>query len=366
MKMEIKRIAIIGLGLIGGSLAKAFRRKSSAVDITAVSKSSQPIEQAVSEGIINRGFTRLNDYVFNADIIYICTPVRTALKYIDLLTGKVASHCIVTDVCSTKTEIIRYVEKAGSPFRFVGGHPMAGSEKSGYSASVEHLFENAYYIICPTLSSDEAAVSEVTSLARAAGALPVIMDSVKHDAATGAISHLPHILASALVNLVSRNDTDGSLRTLASGGFRDITRIASSDPQMWENIVLSNCLPISGLIDEFIDTLKCFKTYMEDNNGADVFRFFHSARDYRNSLPAGGRGLIAPLYDIIADIVDKPGSIGEVASLLGNNGVNIKNINVSNSREFEEGCLIISLPDLKSVDIARRLLLENGYRAYKK
>ncbi len=363
---ENKKISIIGLGLIGGSLARAFRHKLGIRDITAVNADRDSIDRALQDGVIARGFTRLNDHVCNSDIIFICTPVRTAVQIIDSLSGKVSESCIVTDVASTKSEIIEHVNNAGMPFRFVGGHPMAGGEKSGYAAGSERLFENAWYILCPSRTSDRGSIDELASLISGIGAFPTVMDAKRHDEVTGAISHLPHIIASALVNLVKHHDDDGALRKLAAGGFRDITRIASSDPEMWENIVMSNTGPISSLIDEFIKRLEEFRAQMENNNGTEIIQFFKSARDYRNSLPVTPKGLIEPLYEITADIADRPGVIGEITTLLGSNGINIKNINISHSREFEKGCLTITLQDMASVDAALKLLSAKGYRVYRK
>lgn len=366
--MVNKKVTIIGLGLIGGSLARALHERTEISDITAINRDIGPVNKAVKDGCISRGFTEVNEHVWESDVIFICTPVKSAIEYIDIIAGRVKPGCIVTDVGSTKLEIINHVNQMLNAPCFIGGHPMAGSEKTGYSASFAHLFENAYYILTPCKTSNETAINTITGLVKAIGGIPVIMDAVEHDRITGSISHVPHIIASALVNMVKNLDSpDGKMQMLAAGGFKDITRIASSSPEMWENVVSSNEQQIRAILDSYIQILDKFKKSIELKDTKAIYDFFESARNYRDSFPSNNkRGLIDPAHEIVVDVVDKPGVIGEIATILGNNCINIKNINVSNSREFEHGCLRITLPDSESVNIAFDLLHNTGYKVYKR
>lgn len=360
------KVCIIGLGLIGGSLARALHERLGINDITAVNRSIEPINQAIKDGCITRGFNDLNDYVWNSDIIFICTPVKRAITYIDIMADKVKPGCIITDVGSTKAEIIEYINAMPNPPCFIGGHPMAGTEKTGYASSFVHLLENAFYILSPSKSSTDEAISLMVDIVKGIGSLPVLLDAFEHDIVTGSISHVPHIIASALVNMVNQTDTsDGKMQMLAAGGFKDITRIASSSPEMWENIVLSNKSQIKVILDNYIEIINNFKKDMEIEDSKKIYSFFETAKNYRDTFSNSKKGLISPLFDIIVDVVDKPGIIGEIATILGSNGINIKNINVSNSREFEQGCLKITLPDSESVNIAFDLLVNRGYKIYK-
>ena len=364
--MEINSVSIIGLGLIGGSLAKALKERTNITEIKAVDISEQSINKALSEGYITKGYTDLNDDICNSDLIFVCTPVKNAIEYIKKLSLKVGDNCIITDVASTKSEIVNFVNSMDNPPRFIGGHPMAGTEKSGFSSSLSHLFENAYYILTPTKSTKENDADIMIDIIKNIGGIPIITDADQHDFVTAAISHVPHIIASALVNLIGKLDSpDGKMQTLAAGGFKDITRIASSSPEMWENIVLSNKQKIRGVLDTFVETLQEFKQHMDNDKAKDINNYFRSAKELRDSLPDNRKGLLISLHEIIVDVVDKPGIIGEIASILGNNGVNIKNINVSNNREFEQGCLRITLPDSDSVKNAVILLSDHGYKVYK-
>ena len=369
--MQDKKVTIIGLGLIGGSLARALTHRMKFSEIIAINRNSESITQALLDGTISRGFNAINEYIYDSDIIFICTPVKRTEEYIQSLLGKVKQECIITDVGSTKGEIIEYIDSLSAPPCFIGGHPMAGTEKTGYVSSFEHLFENAFYVLSSCKSTSERALNTMIEIVKGIGGIPILLDAKEHDKITAGISHLPHIIASTLVNMVKSNDTtDGKMQLLAAGGFKDITRIASSSPEMWENIFLSNKLPVSKILDDFIELLSKFKDLIETEDSKAIYNFLQTAKIYRDSfsvVKTGKKsvpGLIPSTFELVVDVIDKPGIIGEIASILGNNGVNIKNINVSNSREFEQGCLTISLPDLVSSNIAFELLSNDGYRVY--
>lgn len=369
IKYEIKcrKYSIIGLGLIGGSLARAFRQYLDIENITAVDKNTDSINQALREGTISLGFTEINDHVLDSDVIFICTPVKTAIDVLKKIHGKTKPGCIVTDVGSSKSEIINFVDSLPSPPCFVGGHPMAGAEKAGYASSFPHLFENAYYVLSPAKSTTDEAINIISELVRGIGAIPLVIDASEHDRATAGISHVPHIIASALVNMVKEMDSpDRKMQMLAAGGFKDITRIASSNPELWQNIVLSNNEQIKIVLKAFINSLYDFLEYIEKRKEDEIYRFFESAQRYRDTFSDLKKGAISSIYQLTVDVVDKPGIIGEIATLLGKNNINIKNINVSHSREFEDGCLIITLQDNESFDNAYKILREAGYKVYKR
>jgi prephenate dehydrogenase len=364
--MEINRVAIIGLGLIGGSLARALVKKAGIREITAVTRNSEAIDQAIRDGSIRKGSDRLGEDVYASDVIFICTPVKQALRYLDELSGRVKPGCIVTDVGSTKEEITAYADNRTGLSCFIGGHPMAGTEKSGYAAGFPHLFENAYYVLTPCSRTTDAAVDRMKELVKGIGAIPVVMDAAVHDRVAGSISHVPHIIAAGLVNMVRELDTgDGIMQMLAAGGFRDITRIASSNPEMWENIVTSNKKHVLELLDCFSDILGGFRQLLLRDESSAVTEFFETARNFRDSMSSRMGGLISPAFELVVDVEDKPGIIGEIATILGKNNINIKNINVANSREMEQGCLKIRLPDAESENIAFDLLEHTGYKVYK-
>mgnify|MGYP000895429574 FL=1 len=278
-------IGIIGLGFIGGSLAKALHEKLGCRNIVAVDADPRAIELALKEGTITDGFTALCGRIYSSGILFICTPVSQAIGYIRDLAGHIPESCVITDVCSTKEEITRYVEAMPKPPCFIGGHPMAGAEKSGYASSNAHLFENAWYVLTPCTGASPEALGTLAGIVKGIGGIPVIMSAREHDRVTGSISHLPHIAAAALVNLVVDLDSSsGEMRTLAAGGFRDITRIASSNPALWGNIVTSNKTQILELMTHYRQILDDFAESLEKNDNGAIVRFFSDARQYRDSL----------------------------------------------------------------------------------
>jgi prephenate dehydrogenase len=364
--MPAKSISIIGLGLIGGSLAKAFRKNNSTLKIYSVDSCMQSLSLAESDGTIDKGFIECCPEIYSSDIIFICTPIKRAIWYIEQLCGNINENCIITDVASTKGEICNYVEALEKPPIFIGGHPMAGTEKSGYSNAFAHLFENAYYVLTPTKTSTEAALAAIKALLTGIGSIPIIVPPAEHDLITGCISHVPHIIASTLVTLAKNNENDdGLVKLLAAGGFKDITRIASSSPIMWENIVLSNNKVIIDLLDSCKNIVDDMILNIKNSDNEKIFDFFNNAKTFRDSF-AQAKGLIPENFELLVDIKDEPGIIGKIATLLGNNEINIKNINVSNSREFEQGCLRITLSDRINTDKAFEILSRYSYEVFRK
>lgn len=361
--MVNKKIGIIGLGLIGGSLAKALKNRLGITNIIAMNKDMQSITEALHDGVISEGYTELNENFSDCSIIFICTPVNKIIGYVDELSSFVAKSCIISDVGSTKLEVLRHVNSMPSFPLFIGGHPMTGSEKSGYCASLEHLFENAWYILTPSKNALPASIDFMIKIIEGIGALPLLVDAEEHDTVTAGISHVPHILASSLVNVIKEADShDKKMQTLAAGGFKDITRIASANPEIWESIVSSNSVKIIELLDLVIKNLSNFKKDISMGESKKILDFFSQAKAYRDAMPVNKKGLISPIFDISVDVLDKPGIIGKVATLLGRKDINIKNIHVSNNREFEFGCLKISFNDVESMKRASILLSQYGYK----
>ena len=236
--MTHETFGFIGLGLIGGSLAKALKRSNPSCRIMAYSRTSATTDLAISEHAIDICCTSVSDPQFAAcDCIFLCAPVDTNISALRILKDIVPPDCILTDVGSVKTDIHRAAQEMGLNGRFIGGHPMTGSEKSGFAHAQAHLFENSYYIITPSAGTVPEKIDWYKKMVTGFGALPIVLNCEQHDYATAAISHLPHLIAAALVNTVHDLDSkDEMMKLLAAGGFKDITRIASSSPEMWEQI----------------------------------------------------------------------------------------------------------------------------------
>lgn len=244
---------------------------------------------------------------------------------------------------------------------------MAGSEKSGYANSKAMLIENAYYILTPAPEVPENRVAEFRDFLERLKALPIILRHELHDQITAAISHLPHIIASSLVCLVRDTDTeDEMMKQLAAGGFKDITRIASSSPTMWQHICLKNRKNISHILERYISMLTQTKAAVDAGDGQALYHLFDHARNYRNSIPDRSSGPIKKIFAVYCDIVDETGGIAAIATILASNNINLKNIGIIHNREFEEGVLRIEFYDDASSRKASELLQKYRYIVYER
>ena len=242
---------------------------------------------------------------------------------------------------------------------------MAGSEKSGFSSSKAHLIENAYYILTPSAKVPEEKVTAFRDFISSLKTFPFILDYKKHDYITGTISHLPHIIASTLVNFVRDTDSEDELmKALAAGGFKDITRIASSSPVMWQQICLKNGENISHILGNYIDTLSRAKELVDSGDDEALYTMFESSKDYRDSMPNSSAGPIKKQFALYCDIIDEAGGIATIATILASNNISIKNIGIIHNREFEEGALRIEFYDEDSSVKAAGLLRKYRYIVY--
>ena len=360
--MNAKKIGFIGLGLIGGSIAKAIRQYYPDYDIIAFDKNKESLALAIQEGTIHTSCSSIDDNFRGCNYIFLCAPVTYNAAYLSQLKDLLDENCILTDVGSVKTSIHEEVIRLGMEANFIGGHPMAGSEKSGFMNSKAHLIENAYYILTPSAKVAEEKVDAYKDFVSSLKALPVILDYHEHDHITGTISHLPHIIASTLVNFVHDTDSkEGMMKALAAGGFKDITRIASSSPVMWQQICLENRSMISKVLDEYIRLIVQAKCWVDNGDADEIYNMFSNSREYRNSLPEASKGVIEKIYAFYCDIYDEAGGIATIATLLAMNSISIKNIGIIHNREFEEGVLRIEFYDEESCVKAQGVLKERNY-----
>lgn len=362
-----QKIAFVGLGLIGGSIAKAIRQYYPDYEIIAFDKNRETLALATQESIIDVACSSIDDNFANCDYIFLCAPVAYNTAYLKQLKNYVSGDCILTDVGSVKTSIHEEIIALDMEANFIGGHPMAGSEKSGFANSKAHLIENAYYILTPSTKVSQDKLDKYYEFVESLKALPVKLSYEEHDYITGVISHLPHIIASTLVNFVKENDGKEELmKHLAAGGFKDITRIASSSPTMWQHICLQNGDNIVNILDEYIDMLKEARERVVSSSEQDIYELFESSRNYRNSIPGGSSGPIKRMFAIYCDIVDEAGGIAAIATILAANNINLKNIGIIHNREFEEGVLRIEFYDEESSKKAVNILQKYRYIVYER
>jgi prephenate dehydrogenase len=262
----IRRLAIVGVGLLGGSVGKAARVRGVATEIVGVGRDAGRLEAARRDGTFDRVTTDLTSGVSDADVVVLAAPVITILALLEAVAKASGPETIVTDVGSTKREIVATAERLG-PLRFVGSHPMAGSEKAGYAHARVDLFHGATVVVTPGEASEPAAVKTIVALWEGVGAARVLtLAPDVHDRAVAAISHLPHLVAFALVDAVERFEPGAF--DLAAGGFRDTTRIAASDPTMWEEIFLANREAMAAGLDVFREAIADLMRLVERGDGA--------------------------------------------------------------------------------------------------
>lgn len=362
------KIGFIGFGLIGGSIAKALKVSHPNYHISAYNrhapKHSTMLDKALEDGTIDDIVDRVEEFS-DRDIIFLCAPVLMNISYMYALKGIIKSSCIITDVGSVKGNIHEVVSSLELNANFIGGHPMTGSDRTSYEYASSRLMENAYYLLTPTPETPDSTIETIRQLVLDMGSIPFVLDNHRHDDITAAISHIPHIIAASLVNMVHENDdSDEHMKTFAAGGFKDITRIASSSPEMWQNICLSNSDSIKKFLDIYKSSLDRVERALNEHDEDFLYNIFESARNYRDSIPNTSSSILSKTHEIYVDIPDVPGIIAIIATILSSHSVSIRNIGILHNREFEQGVLRIEFYDQESVTAARAALSLYPYPVY--
>lgn len=364
MKQQLT-IGFLSLGLIGGSIAKAIRKYHPDYTLLAYNRSKDALKEAMEDGIIDFAMDSPCHRIEECDIIFLCAPIVCNLEYLKLIKENIKPEAIVTDVGSVKTNIHEKVSELSMDSVFIGGHPMAGSEKTGYSNASASILENSYYILTPTAETTDEKMQFMEEFIASLKTIPIRSDYHTHDYATAAISHVPHLIAASLVELVEENDSpDQFMKLIAAGGFKDITRIASSSPVMWQHICQSNDTNIIRLLSLYEAQLEEVKQALVTKNYDYIGDLFQKSGSYRNSLNDNGKSSISKNYQLYMDINDETGAIAKVAGCLAKENINIKNIGITHNREHQEGVLYIVFYDETSVKNAIPILQESGYHVF--
>jgi prephenate dehydrogenase len=282
----IERLCVIGVGLIGGSLARALREAAYVKEIVGSSRSAEHLQKAVELGVIDRYDTDLRKAVQGADMVFVSVPLGAMAAVFESIKDSLDAAAVVTDGGSAKASVIADVRQAlGSiPGWFVAGHPIAGTERSGVEASFAELYTGRRVILTPTAETQPAAVKKVRAMWEAAGASVNEMNVEHHDEVLAATSHLPHMLAFALVESLARMSEKREIFEYAAGGFRDFTRIASSDPVMWRDICLANRDALLNMVENFRGDLDDLTSAIRDQDAGRVLRIFQDAKAARDAF----------------------------------------------------------------------------------
>jgi prephenate dehydrogenase len=345
-----RRAAVIGTGLIGGSIGLALRRQGWWV--SGSDRDPLSAERALQLGAID-----CIDMDYRADVTFVAVPAGAVAEVARGVLFQVGEGQVVTDVAGVKAPIVKAVRHA----QFVGGHPMAGSEQEGVDGADPDLFMGATWVLTPDQGTSAQAYTQVQALVRSLGANPVALAPRRHDELVALVSHTPHLTAATLMNLAAdASAADPSLLRLAAGGFRDMTRIASGHPGIWPDVVAENKEAILNSLDRLSTALDKVRAVVAADDRDGLLALLERAREGRVNLPVGAPSL-EEATEVRVPVPDRPGVIAEVSTLLGSLGVNIFDLEIAHSSEGDRGVMVLVV-DASTEGVVREALTERGYR----
>ncbi len=366
----MQRIALLGVGLIGGSLALAWKKEQPELHITGFD-TPEVLEKAVAGKVIDAMAATPEDAVQDADMVLLATPLAPMLRLLTHIAPHLPPGCLVTDVGSVKTPVMQHADEVlPSHVVFIGGHPMAGSEKAGVAHADAFLFENATYVLCPPsqVTTEELPRKHPAfiRLIQSTGARVLLMPPSKHDQIAASVSHLPQLLAVSLMHYTAeQNKEDPDYLRLAAGGFRDMTRIASSPFGMWNDVLLANQRPILDAISGFVTSLRRLQNRLIEEDLNAVGAQFAEAQRVRDTIPRDSKGFLHPLADVYVFAEDRPGELLSIIQVLFDEGLNIKDIELLKIREGTGGAFRMSFASDERADTAVEILTRHAFHAYR-
>lgn len=363
MTVPFERIAIVGVGLIGGSLAAALKALREPPVVVGVEVDDDARAYALAHGIVDEAYAQRDarGSVEHADLVVLATPARFAGEWLARL-GAWGYAGVVTDVASTKAGVVAEAARhLGPGGEFIGGHPMAGSERSGVAAADPELFRGAYYVLTPTATTDADAYRRLHALIASMGARVISIRADEHDEAVAAISHVPHVAASALTNLAAARVSEGSdVLRLAAGGFKDMTRIAAGSADLWTGICLDNKEAVVRGILDYRDQLEGFAGLLESEDRDGVRAWLARAADVRGALPARWVPASEQLTELSVPMIDRPGMVSTVTQAAARVGCNIEDIGIDHVSE-DSAFLTLVLTDEGDFDALAADLRAEGF-----
>lgn len=356
-------VLIAGLGLIGGSLALNIKEHEN-IKIIGFDTNRSTLEYCKMNGITDEIYDDFEEAVTKADICILAAPVSVTVDLIKQLSGiSLKKELLVSDVSSVKGPVMNAAKQLQSDkISFIGGHPMAGSHKKGIQAAKQHLFENAIYVLSPSKENMDESIAKLKALLSPTKCKFLILEPEEHDEMTGVISHFPHLIASSLVQQARQwQEKHPFIPKLAAGGFRDITRIASSNPSLWKDIFFQNKSKMSRLLADWIEEMNQLKSLIDNGSEQEMFDYLQQAKNYRDGLDKSTRGALYTTYDIFVDIFDQPGALLRVIELLAEHDISISNIEILEIREGITGVLRLSFQNENDRQLSQAILKKNDY-----
>ena len=339
----VLEVAVLGTGLIGGSLGLALTRGG--LHVTGYDTSADRLARAVELGAVSEGTASPEAAVHGADVVFVAVPVGRVAEL--AVTALDASNAIVSDVGSVKAPVVAAVEAArpDAASRFIGGHPMAGSEQEGVDGADADLFMGSTWVLTPTQHTSTEAFTTLRNLLFGLGAEVVAVTPEHHDQLVAVVSHVPQLAASTLMDVAtSLGQQHRTLLRLAAGGFRDMTRIASGHPGIWPDIFTSNREAVLGALDAYLGALGAVRDLVAENDRDGILVMLERARAGRRSLPVGTADRGGALVEVRVPVSDRPGVIAEITTLAGRLGVNVSDLEIAHSIEGGGGVMVLVVP----------------------
>ncbi len=356
-------IAILGVGLMGGSMGLAVRERLGVERVVGYGRTARTLQQAVDVGAITDKAGSIAEAVRDADICFIATPVRTILEVTRAALEASASDCIISDMGSTKSSLMKALDSTGEK-RFIGGHPVCGSETAGVANAREDLFEKATYFLTPGRGVDPSNYERLHGLLAGIGALPTAIDPDAHDRIMALVSHMPHVLANTAVNQVGGVNLDGREALLSAGpSFRDMTRVAGSNPQVWTDIFMENRSWLGEVLKEHGENIRRITEALERGDEDYIRQMVIDAAVNHNRMLEAEHLAPSDLFVVKVPVPDRPGVLSDVTVALGNAGINIDDLVFHRISVDQGGVLSLVVSGGETGDRAVSVLKEMGYDA---
>ncbi len=356
-----RHVAVVGTGLIGGSFALASQALDGVDEVVTHDRDPASRARARELGVGTRVADSVAEAVAGADLVLLGVPAGELLEVAAAVGPHLADHALVTDVASVKGHAVTAVEeRLAGHGAFVGGHPMAGSENSGVEAADPTLFQGATWLLTPTPATRDGDFALLAGHVVALGARVLAVSPEEHDRLVAVASHLPQILASVLMDYAAQ--LDGAPLRVAAGGFRDVTRVAASDPDLWVGILEDNRDAVLDALDGFVGRLGNLREAVEQRQWEGVHGLLANARSARRALPR--RGLVATSVDVVVPIPDRPGSLALVTATMADAGINVEDVSMRHATDGERGSLILAVDGIEAAHRAQEALAAQGLRSH--
>jgi prephenate dehydrogenase len=357
-----RRLAVIGTGLLGASVGLA-ARSAGVESVSGWDASAEELGAALDTGAISDAAPSLEAAVAGADLVVAATPVRS-LAPVLLQAHAAAPDAVLTDVGSTKSHLLADLAKGGARLdRVVPGHPMAGSEERGAAAARADLFQGAAWALTPDAAIDHLVLRRMTGFVRALGGRPLVLDPALHDRVAAYASHLPQLAATALMGSVGQVEAPAALQSLIANGFKDTTRIAASEPEIWVDICTTNADAILLALDELRHRLGELRNFVEAGDQDGLRAILVEAQRARRRIPTKP-GVPGFLQEVVVHIADRPGSIAGVTAALGAAGINVEDLSIDHEPQGGAGALHVWVAGRKAASDAARIISASGWPAH--